>query len=106
MIADLARVLALSLVLCMLCSNAGAFQLWGTKIASTRGQKLRMADVELLFPNNKKVKAVVGSAMKDAAKKAGLKLLLIFRLVSFLTCCWKDIPLTTVVKKVNADHVN
>jgi ferredoxin len=30
-----------------------------------------MADVELIFPGNKKVKAAAGSSMKDAAKKAG-----------------------------------
>lgn len=30
-----------------------------------------MADVEVIFPNNKKAKVSVGSSMKDAAKKAG-----------------------------------
>lgn len=30
-----------------------------------------MADVEVVFPNNKKAKVAVGSALKDAAKKAG-----------------------------------
>ena len=32
---------------------------------------LRMADVEVIFPNNKKVKVATGSSLKDAAKKAG-----------------------------------
>ena len=30
-----------------------------------------MADVEVTFPNNKKVKVASGSPFKDAAKKAG-----------------------------------
>jgi ferredoxin len=30
-----------------------------------------MADVEVIFPNNKKVKVPSGSALKEAAKKAG-----------------------------------
>eukprot|EP01035_Chromulina_nebulosa_P017827 gene17827-23438_t len=30
-----------------------------------------MADVEIIFPNNKKVKVASGSTFKDAAKKAG-----------------------------------
>lgn len=30
-----------------------------------------MADVEVTFPNNKKVKVAAGSALKDAAIKAG-----------------------------------
>jgi hypothetical protein len=33
--------------------------------------KLKMADVEVIFPNNKKTKVAVGSSLKDAAKKAG-----------------------------------
>jgi hypothetical protein len=33
---------------------------------------LQMADVDIVFPNNKKTKAAVGSSLKDAAKKAGL----------------------------------
>ena len=33
--------------------------------------KVQMADVELTFPNGKKAKVPAGSAMKDAAKKAG-----------------------------------
>jgi len=32
---------------------------------------LRMADVDVVFPNNKKTKVAVGSSLKDAAKKAG-----------------------------------
>jgi ferredoxin len=30
-----------------------------------------MADVEVIFPGNKKTKVAVGSSLKDAAKKAG-----------------------------------
>ena len=33
--------------------------------------KLYMADVEIIFPGNKKTKAATGSSLKDAAKKAG-----------------------------------
>jgi hypothetical protein len=33
--------------------------------------KLQMADVEITFPNGKKAKVAAGSALKDAAKKAG-----------------------------------
>lgn len=36
----------------------------------TRSSQLQMADVEITFPNKKKVNAAVGSAMKDAAAKA------------------------------------
>lgn len=36
-----------------------------------KSQKLKMADIEVTFPNNKKVKVPSGSALKDAAKKAG-----------------------------------
>lgn len=32
---------------------------------------LKMAEVEVTFPNKKKVKVSTGSALKDAAKKAG-----------------------------------
>jgi ferredoxin len=32
---------------------------------------LNMADIEITFPNNKKVKAASGSSLKEAAKKAG-----------------------------------
>lgn len=32
---------------------------------------LKMADVEITFPNNKKAKVASGSSLKDAAKKAG-----------------------------------
>lgn len=34
-------------------------------------QKVYMAEVEVIFPNNKKVKVASGSALKEAAKKAG-----------------------------------
>ncbi len=30
-----------------------------------------MADVEVIFPNNKKIKVPSGSSLKEAAKKAG-----------------------------------
>lgn len=46
-------------------------------IASSRSRsgnsELRMADVEIVFPNKKKAKAAAGSPLKDAAKKAGFK---------------------------------
>lgn len=35
--------------------------------------RLNMADVEIVFPNKKKAKVAAGSALKDAAKKAGFK---------------------------------
>jgi hypothetical protein len=38
---------------------------------SIRQNVRMMADVEVVFPNNKKAKVAVGSALKDAAKKAG-----------------------------------
>ena len=33
--------------------------------------RIQMADVEVIFPNNKKVKVPSGSALKEVAKKAG-----------------------------------
>jgi hypothetical protein len=33
--------------------------------------RLQMADVEVTFPNKRKLKVPSGSSMKDAAKKAG-----------------------------------
>lgn len=42
----------------------------GFKYCRTK-TSLHMADVEITFPNKKKVKVSTGSALKDAAKKAG-----------------------------------
>ena len=48
-------------------SASGFFHGQATRLVSRR----QMADVEITFPNNKKVKAAAGSPLKDAAKKAG-----------------------------------
>lgn len=46
-----------------------------SNIAKRQRNTVMMADVEIVFPNNKKTKVAVGSALKDAAKKAGMIML-------------------------------
>jgi hypothetical protein len=41
--------------------------------ALSTSTRLQMAEVEIVFPNKKKVKAESGSLLKDACKKAGFK---------------------------------
>lgn len=58
------------------CTFSDAFMMPGSRWMQTSSQtknlnRLSMADVELTFPNGKKAKVPAGSAMKDAAKKAG-----------------------------------
>ena len=47
-----------------------AFTFLSSSVARSRST-LSMADVEITFPNNKKVKAASGSSLKAAAAKAG-----------------------------------
>jgi ferredoxin len=60
-------------IVCLLVSIVvvcHAFQLFSSMRIISKSH-LNMADVEVVFPNNKKVKVATGSSMKDAAKKAG-----------------------------------
>jgi hypothetical protein len=58
----------LSVITFVLCNIGEAFFF---KTAMISKPKLQMADVEVTFPNNKKVKVASGSSFKEAAKKAG-----------------------------------
>ncbi len=64
----MSRTLLVLFLLTVLASNA-----LYSRIASKglRTKPICMADVEVIFPNNKKVKVPSGSALKEAAKKAG-----------------------------------
>ena len=55
------------LIICIYTTNG--FRSFPTRHLAK--SSLSMADVEITFPNNKKVKAASGSSLKEAAKKAG-----------------------------------
>lgn len=62
------RFLTLLSIFIVFFTTANAF-IFKTSIITK--SKLQMADVEVTFPNNKKVKVASGSSFKEAAKKAG-----------------------------------
>ena len=61
------------LLLTVLCLSAHAFRPSLSRARAVSPSALRMADVEITFPNKKKAKVASGSKMSDAAKKAGYK---------------------------------
>jgi ferredoxin len=61
--------LATVLVVFLIAAVSHSFVFNGAARTMTRSS-LKMADVELVFPNKKKVKVASGSSLADAAKKA------------------------------------
>ena len=64
-------LLSLAVIFIVLFTTNHAFIKSFGLITKCHTFRLSMADVEITFPNKKKVKAATGSSLKDAAKKAG-----------------------------------
>ena len=60
------------LVLCMIFASATAFLGSFARLGDRAVCKLQMADVDLIFPGNKKCKAASGSSMKDGNHAADI----------------------------------
>ncbi len=65
------RALVVVLAALMLFHSSQAFT--ASRIVSSRTSSALFAEVEVQFPNKKKIKAPSGTPLKDLAKKAGYK---------------------------------